>query len=622
MDTPLDMQLDMPMPRSERASAPPRVVVSVELVAYCVLLALALVLRLAELDSTPIMASETHNALAAWRVIMPNAPGEPLIASSALLFALQSVSFSLLGSSEIAARLMTALGGAALVLTPALFRPLLGSTRALLVSLMLAFSPTLLLASRASSPDVWALLLAALGLAALARAYTGQNRAAALAVVLFASAFFLTGAGGMALMLIVALAGALAWLWRRNTLVMTEDETLDRASPFDAVRGSLGLALPLAALVVLAVSTGLMLYPAGLSAVGEAVGGAIRAVAHPSGISGYATLVSLFYEPFLWLLAVIGLLARRERLTTLDIFLAAWAVLAVIVTLFFGDNLPDHALWLLAPLAGLASHALLWALASGRKRIGDLDVPTWARWLIAICTVGVIAVFSMAFHSLARSLVEAPQGGLTLFSPQPQSIVLLLVSIMFLVIGFFLFASLWGGRTSWQGIILGLALFGMFTSLGRGWHAAFFEADSPVEFWHTDATSEQTALLSRTLRDVTDRLSRGFPLMPISVIAPQDGVVAWLLRDFEAAKYIQNADDALGAQVILALRTVESEGLDAAYLGERFTISRSWDASSMTALDFPAWWTQRRVRTPWMSADEVVLWLRADVYQGVDPTSG
>ncbi|MCZ2099356.1 MAG: hypothetical protein LC121_24470 [Anaerolineae bacterium] len=492
--------------------------------------------------------------------------------------------------------------------------PLLGSTRALLVSLMLAFSPTLLLASRASSPDVWALLLAALGLAALARAYIGQSRAAALGVVLFASAFFLTGAGGVALMLIIALAGALAWLWRRNTLVMTEDEPLDRVSLFDAVRGSLGLALPLAALVVLAVSTGLMLYPAGLSAVGEAVGGAIRALTQPSGISGYATLVSLFYEPFLWLLAVIGLLVRRERLNTLDIFWVAWTVLAVIVTLVFGDNLPDHALWLLAPLAGLASHALLWALASGRKRIGDLDVPAWARWLIAICTIGVIAVFSMAFHSLARSLVEAPQGGLTLFSPQPQSIVLLLVSIMFLVIGFFLFASLWGGRTSWQGIILGLVLFGMFTSLGRGWHAAVFEADSPVEFWHTDATSEQTALLSRTLRDVTDRLSRGFPLMPISVIAPQDG--ASLVAARFQRRSTSRTDDAPGAQVI---RPGDSNPrIDAVYLGERFTISRSWMLRHDRA-DFPAWWTQRCAPD---DRRQVVLRLRADVYQGVDPTSG
>ncbi|MFN8452843.1 MAG: hypothetical protein U0521_30585, partial [Anaerolineae bacterium] len=107
MDTPLDMQFDSPTFETERAPSTGWAGVSFELIAYGAILVLALVLRLAELDTTPIMASETHNALAAWRVIMPNAPGEPLIASSALLFALQSLSFSVLGGTELAARIAT-----------------------------------------------------------------------------------------------------------------------------------------------------------------------------------------------------------------------------------------------------------------------------------------------------------------------------------------------------------------------------------------------------------------------------------------------------------------------------------------------------------------------------------
>ncbi|MFN8565368.1 MAG: hypothetical protein U0703_27925 [Anaerolineae bacterium] len=365
MDTPLDMQFDSPTFETERAPSTGWAGVSFELIAYGAILVLALVLRLAELDTTPIMASETHNALAAWRVIMPNAPGEPLIASSALLFALQSLSFSVLGGTELAARIATVLGGAALVLVPVLFRPLIGTTRAIVVSVLLAFSPVLLIASRTSSPDVWALLLALLGLAALARAKAGQSRPAVLAVVLFAGLLFLTGAGGVALALIIAVAGGVAGLWRRNTVVINGDDNTD--SPLSAVRGSLGLALPLAALVVLAISTGLMLYPSGLSAVGESIGGAIRAVVQPHGIAGYGGLTSLFYEPILWVLAVVGLVLRRERLTAVDVFLAAWVVLGVMVSLFFGDNLPDHALWLLAPLAGLASNALLWAVSTGAR---------------------------------------------------------------------------------------------------------------------------------------------------------------------------------------------------------------------------------------------------------------
>lgn len=609
----------------ERAFSPPRITVNGYALAYLAILVTALVLRLAEIDTVPMMASETHDALAAWRVIMPNAPGEPLVSSSALLFGLQSLSFTLFGGSEIAARLATALGGAALVLLPFVFRRLIGRTEALLVSLLLAFSPVLLLASRTSSPDVWALLLTSASLWALWRSGkrrldAEQNRFAVLAVVLFAASALLTGASGVALALIVIGAAAIALFWSRNNSASIEGDTVDNR--FSAIRRSLGTALPLAALVVLAVSTGLMLYPAGLSAVGEGIGDAIHAVVQPRGIAGYAVLIGLFYEPVLWLLAIAGLVVRRQRLTGIDVFLAAWVVLAVIVSLFFGDGHAGHALWMIVPLAALAARLLAWALSFELTSRHELEVPTWARGLIAVCVLGVLAVFTLAFQSTARSLLDAPPDALTLITPQPQSLVLLLVSVMFLVIGFFLFASLWGGRTSWQGIVLGLAAFGMITSLGSGWHVAVSNAENPAEFWHTQATQGDTALLRETLFEVADRISGGFPLMPISVIAPDDGVIAWLLRDFEHTAYIQDVNEALGAEVLLIPRFVESEVLDSGYVGQDFVVSRTWDASTMTLLDFPAWWTQHRTRTPWTGADEVVLWLRADVYQGVEQVAG
>ncbi len=190
------MQYETPI--QVAADAKPRpITISVEAVAYVALMALAFALRLAQIDTTPLMASETHNALAAWRVIMPNAPGTALVSSSPILFVLQSVSFTLFGGSEIAARIATVIGGVALILTPLLFRPLLGRTRTFLVSLLLTFSPVLLIASRSSSPDLWALLFAVLSLWGFWQAgRMGQRPYAALGVVFYAALAFLTGSGG------------------------------------------------------------------------------------------------------------------------------------------------------------------------------------------------------------------------------------------------------------------------------------------------------------------------------------------------------------------------------------------------------------------------------------------
>ena len=225
--------------------------------------------------------------------------------------------------------------------------------------------------------------------------------------------------------------------------------------------------------------------------------------------------------------------------------------------------------------------------------------PRWARWIIAVSAIGVLAVFSVSFQSLARSMIQAPQGDLTAVSPPADSVILVLVSMMFLLIGYFMFASLWGNRTSWQGIGLGLVIFGAITSLGAGWSAAVTNAQNPVVFWHTEATNNNTILLRKTLFDVADRISRGFPSMPVAVMAPQDGVspgccAISTTRPTSPTSAMRRMRKSSCCRVAF-----ESPRLGRGLLGQRFTISRSWDASTMNAIDLPGWWTQGQARTAW-----------------------
>ncbi len=611
--------MQLPMQSVETDSGTGRVSLSLEWIAYAAIIGIALIARIAEIDSTPLMASETHNALAAWRAVTPNAAGVALSPTSSIVFALQSISFALFGGSEVAARLATVIASLILVLTPLLFRPQIGKTRAFTLALLLAFSPVLLIASRSSSPDVWALLFALIGLWALKRALSSdQLRYSMSAVVMFAALLFLTGSGGTILALIL-LAAALLTLVARRGAVAGEDEELASVNS-EPLRRSFGLTLPLAALVVLAISTGFMLYPAGLSAAGQAVGGAVRAILQPQGMSGYAALISLFYEPILWLLALIGLFLRRDRLTTFDVFLALWLVLGVVASLLFADAVPDHALWLTLPLAALATHTLVWALTPD-ARITFSPAPRWARLVIAASTVGVIAVFSLSFQSVARSMIQTPGGVFSAISPSADSVILVLVALAFLVIGFFLFGSLWGNRTAWQGFLLGVTVFGVLTSFGSGWSAAVPDSDNPVEFWHMTATNRDTALLRTTLYQVADRISGGFPGMTVYVLAPQDGEVAWLLRDFQHTVFISDVKDAQNAQVVLLPGSIQQPELGGAYVGEPFTITRSWNTSSVHLIDIPAWWTQTQARTAWTSEDKIVLWLSQNAYEGLNNTS-
>jgi len=128
-----------------------RLAVSVEAVIVIALAALALVLRLAELDTFPLNAAESREALAAWHFAYSAAPGDAPLATSPLLFALNSLLMMGFGGMDLTARLATALGGVALALLPLLWRREIGHVPALLASALLVFSPAALTASRIAS---------------------------------------------------------------------------------------------------------------------------------------------------------------------------------------------------------------------------------------------------------------------------------------------------------------------------------------------------------------------------------------------------------------------------------------------------------------------------------------
>lgn len=135
----------------------------------------------------------------------------------------------------------TVFAGIALLLSPLLFRPLLGSTRTFLLSLLLAFSPVLLASARSGSPDVWALLFAMISLWGLWQA-TRYYRYAAVAVIGLAALAFLSSSGGLILAVILGVALGLTAVWRRGT-TLTDDDELAEAM-LEALRGTLRLALP------------------------------------------------------------------------------------------------------------------------------------------------------------------------------------------------------------------------------------------------------------------------------------------------------------------------------------------------------------------------------------------
>ncbi len=599
-------------------------VINLEVILYLALVLLALILRVAQLDAVPLTNIEARQALAAWRVVSPGAAGTPIIADSPLLFTLHSLMFTLLGPSEFSARILTALAGVALMLTPLLFRDLLGKMRTFMFSLLLTFSPILLVTSRADSPVIWTMLAVAAALWGFWRyIQTREARFGVVTTVALAAMIFLTDPTGPFLALaLVASALVTSWTSSRD-VIETDSETPPPAqqpfiSRFIAWPWLTGILISV--LVIFLVSTQFLTYSAGFSTVGELLSTALSGLVtrQPFIPVFFPVLITLFYEPVIVILAIGASLwlIREGRFSTVDRFLLGWLIFATVIGLIYVGAGADNALWLSIPLAGLVSNLAARLLTKSNDTLW-WSAPAWSKWLVALSVIGLLGMFSIHSQTLARSLLFSANSVLQIGSTNSISVVWVIIIILFMVIGFFLASSVWGVGTTAQGGLIGLLAFTLVTSLGGGWRVAVFSAADPVEFWNRNPTSSDVFLLRQTLIDLSRRQSGGFPMMDISVIAPQDGVIAWTLRDFSKTEYIPDVSAAKTQAIVLLPGTDSQPDLGGAYVGERFVVASAWDYQSLQPLDVPAWWLQRHTRTGGVPSDTIVLWLRQDIYNGV-----
>lgn len=624
-----------------------RWIVSGQVAAVFALLLASAALRLLGLGAVPLSAGEIQPALAAYRDAWAGAAGESATANAPLLYWMQRIDFMTMGGGELSARIGTALAGIALGLSPLLFRDLLGWPRAFLFALLLTLSPVLLIASRLGGPAIWSALLAVVMLWAGWRWWQTHKQAYGVgATVALAALLLLSEPGGPLLALILLGAGAAAL--SLMALKAPDDEDLSGDDYALAVRERLqgwpwrfgGL---VAGLVVVVVSTGFMLHPGGLAMVGALLEGLATGFVRgePGAPLFHPLQTALFYETWLWPLALMALLVlrRRESFTVADRFLTAWLVLGLAAALIFQGGRADHALWLTIPLAGLVAFLAADALTrhsaptlwlDGLLDDDELNANSarWGKWLLALLTFVLLTMAALHLHAVSRGFVTVSDGSLSAFfgalgTPAFANVVngltWLVISILFLVVGYFMAASIWGNVMPARAGVIGLLVFALVTSLGSGWRAAQNVHD-PREPWHVQGVSDDALMLRQTVLELASRATQNFPDLSISVMGESESVVGWLLREFNNTTYVDSIPAARGDQLVLipasALETAIVDELDlgASYVGQPISVARDWSAADLRGFDFLAWWSMRHTRTQPRPAEPLVLWVRQDIY--------
>ncbi len=173
------VNLSQPRPAPELAhtQTPTRVgLLTVEQLAYLGLALIALFAHLWALGERALHHDETLHAAYSWYLFVGRGYMHDPLLHGPLLYYLGSLGYFLFGDNDVTARLMPALAGTALTLTPYLVRRELGRAAALIAAVYLLISPVALYVGRFFRHDIYSVLLEMLVFAAIVRYVSTQQR--------------------------------------------------------------------------------------------------------------------------------------------------------------------------------------------------------------------------------------------------------------------------------------------------------------------------------------------------------------------------------------------------------------------------------------------------------------
>ena len=324
--------------------------------AWGLLAIVTLLARFVQLGEPPLNVEEGRRALEAWTLLREARvayEGAPILTN------LTTIVFTLFSDGELQARLVPALAGSALVMTPLLLRPLIGGWWSLLAALGLAASTTLLTASRSVSPAAPATLC--LAVATLSAWRFGASHEPRWLIATSVAAFvgvgldtsFVVGLVGVALAYAIAegdIFGQVAW-W----------------APVTAY-GRRALAIGVGVAVIL--DTRFLMNPNGIQAgLIDPLSRWTGSVTQGAGLT--APLVALMLDGGIVVLALIGLLEYTRQPRAIR-FLGTWLLVAL--TLAALMRMPDlrylcHPILTAALLAGFGLRWLArWIVEAGSAR--------------------------------------------------------------------------------------------------------------------------------------------------------------------------------------------------------------------------------------------------------------
>ncbi len=575
---------------------------TVEGALYVLLLLAAAVTRFYALGRQPMQPEEAQLALAAGH--FADSQGSSPAGYSPPLFWGTVLSFFILGANDLTARLVPALCGTLLVVTPYFLRRQLGRVGALAAAGLLLVSPSLLVASRTLRSDSLVALVS-LGLVAMAARLAGREKGQTggegflvlvLGSVLFALALMVGRDVYTLLLAGLIFLAALTLPARRRDGHHSGSATTGLAL-WPAVRELggdsrlVGQAVAVFMGTFLLGSTGFFLHLGGVQASLDQLAAWLSAFAPTR--TGYPWTYPLqtliFYEPLALLFGlggVVYLAVRRERFAG---FLACWLGVALLVHTLPGGRGPAGSAAVALPLVLLAG------LVIGRliQGIADEGIPGHA--LVAVGVVLVLLTYGLL--------------GYTFYLDNLRQDLVVSVALAFAGAAIVLVAvgTTWGARTGLRAAAVAAGIVLLILTVHMGAHAAYLATPAPAELLVPTAATPDVKNLVRVAEELSYQQLRDPHRLAVTVDRSLEPLLGWYLRDFVEVKFVSSVGMQPGTPLVIVPATGEYVALPG-YLGQRFRLSTWWRPTGLSGRALGRWLFYRDPPTP-PAPQDVILYV-------------
>jgi len=545
---------------------------------YLLAFLLALTVRIIKLGDLPLTDLEAKWALQALGVTQGT---QPVLGSEPAYVLLTSIFFFLYGDgTNFLARLAPALAGSALTFVPFLFRERLKPRPALILAFFLALDPGLVALSRQAGSPILALTFLLFGWGML---WPGKQAR-------WAGVFF-----GLALLSGPSLWAGLLGLGLTWAIRQGMEGGLQTSTSESPERSDWLTVFWFAAGTIVVGGTLFLLSPNGLSAWASSLPEYLHGWIQPSGVSIRRMLFALpVYEPLAVILGSIaivrGWLNGSRRVKRLSL----WALVALLLALFYPAHQVADLMWALVPL---------WALAALELARNLKILPAERNEVIGVAALSVLILIFIWLDFLALLQTPSPSGPATL------RVWLMFGSLFLLIVSILLVAVGWSVRSARLGGIWGLIATLGICSFGAMIGAAGLRVTPGAEMWEAGSRPAQADLLLDTIDQMSNWSDNNVNAQPVKIVSIESPALEWLLHAHQVQALA--ALDPSASPPIVITTEQDDPSLAAGYRGESFLWRQEplWEGAAPS--DWFRWIAFHQMA---QTSETVIVWVRSDLF--------